>query len=186
MNNDFYTKLMAGLFFIGAIILQYGYPAILAAYGVIITGLVGLILILLIKEVSFDRGGSDGSGIFHYIQVFFKYLGTVLPLVLIIGALSWMYYLLGAYNSVIENNRTPEEYKNFASAFDFILFFELAAVIVFVRSKLTVFDRNTINKKDLLSAIHGNNDTILYGFIFFSYVMVAFMNVILKFYITDG
>ena len=184
-NKKYLTFIFLGLSFIGILIsLFFGNTpnkmntdngkanAIIYGYSMIIFSLVGLLLV----QFAIFSENSPLAGIIDFIKNIFQ---NSLPTILLIFILYWIVDLNISFHKKINNNKIPQEYKIFFTSSVILTLFQLGFIVKSILEKIGI---NTGN----INIIDKFGSTFSIVLIILNSIFVGMMQVLLKYYSTDG
>lgn len=156
----------------------------IAGYSLIIASLIGLVVIIF---ALLNREEEKRSGFFALLKFL---LGHSMPVLIIIGLVSWVLSIYISHYERLEKGDIPNEFKQFSVVSTILFFIELALLYGFFRrqfmeTKLIQKGDNSIMAKSI-ELISSQSTMLLYLLTSVSAISIGIMQTIVNYYLTDG
>lgn len=178
-NLDYIIKSIYA-FIIAALIVKLFFSNIWGT-GVIGLGLMALIIILftLISKREMQK---------EFIHIFKLIIKNGMPLIIFMSIVIWLFSLYLLFNNKIVKEQIPKSFYTFSSISTVLIILQLLVLYKFLMDQLSLNNNN--NSENLINTIYNLLSSqiisLLYLLSLFNFIITGFLQVILKYFTTDG
>lgn len=150
--------------------------------GVLSFGLMGLIIVIFVLITRRDLQESLKEILKHMLK-------NGMPLIVLTGIILWLFSLFLMFNKKIEKDHVPESFHTFSNISTVLVILQLILVYKFLMDQITT-TKSALGGSDVMEIVYrllsSQIISLLYLLTLFNFIVTGFIQVILKYFTTDG